>query len=49
MPGETMRYLFHCNRDFAMVEGFNRRVGLTRSQTIMEGAAHCDFRFAKRA
>lgn len=38
-------YLFHCNRDFAMIEGFNRRIALTRTQTIMEGAAHCDFRF----
>ncbi|MFN0152282.1 MAG: L-2-amino-thiazoline-4-carboxylic acid hydrolase [bacterium] len=38
-------YLFHCNRDFAMIEGFNRKIALTRTQTIMEGAAHCDFRF----
>jgi L-2-amino-thiazoline-4-carboxylic acid hydrolase len=39
-------YLFHCNRDFAMVEGFNPKLTLKRSQTIMEGATHCDFRFA---
>jgi hypothetical protein len=39
-------YLFHCNRDFAMVEGFNQNVTLQRTQTIMEGATHCDFRFA---
>jgi len=38
-------YLFHCNRDFAMIEGFNRKITLTRTQTIMEGATHCDFRF----
>jgi len=38
-------YLFHCNRDFAMIDGFNRKIALTRTQTIMEGAAHCDFRF----
>lgn len=37
--------LFHCARDFAMVEGFNPAIGLRRTQTIMEGAAHCDFRF----
>ncbi len=38
-------YLFHCNRDFAMVDGFDSGIELERSQTIMEGAAHCDFRF----
>ena len=38
-------YLFHCNRDFAMVDGFSRHITLKRTQTIMEGAAHCDFRF----
>lgn len=38
-------YLFHCNRDFAMIDGFNRKIALARTQTIMEGAAHCDFRF----
>jgi hypothetical protein len=39
-------YLFHCNRDFAMVEGFGSRLKLERTQTVMEGAVHCDFRFA---
>jgi len=34
-----------CNRDFALVEGFNPNIHLTRTQTIMEGAPHCDFRF----
>ena len=38
-------YLFHCNRDFAMVEGFDSGIVLERSQTIMEGADYCDFRF----
>jgi len=38
--------LFSCNRDFALIEGFNPEVGLTRTQTIMEGAPFCDFRFA---
>jgi len=37
--------LLSCNRDFAMVEGFNPSIRLTRTQTIMEGATHCDFRF----
>src|SRR5687768_12186067 len=39
--------LLSCNRDFALVEGFNPDVKLTRTQTIMEGATHCDFRFVK--
>ena len=42
-------FRLHCNRDFAMVAGFNGELELSRSQTIMEGAACCDFRFRKRA
>lgn len=34
-----------CQRDFALVEGFNPSLTLTRTQTIMGGATHCDFRF----
>jgi hypothetical protein len=34
-----------CVRDFALIEGFNPDVTLTRTRTIMEGASHCDFRF----
>src|SRR5215472_15651327 len=41
-------YLFHCNRDFAMVEGFGAGLELKRTQTIMQGASHCDFRFARK-
>ena len=41
-------YLFHCSRDFAMVEGFDPSLSLKRTQTIMEGASHCDFRFARK-
>jgi hypothetical protein len=37
-----------CQRDYALIEGFNPEVTLTRTQTIMEGATHCDFRFARR-
>ena len=40
-------YLFSCNRDFAMAEGFSRDIRLERTQTIMEGASHCDFRFVR--
>lgn len=34
-----------CNRDYAMVEGFNSDATLTRDQTIMEGAPCCTFRY----
>ncbi len=34
-----------CERDGALVQGFNSDIQLTRTQTIMEGAACCDFRF----
>ena len=34
-----------CGRDFALGEGFNPNLKLTRSQTIMEGAPCCDFRY----
>jgi predicted ArsR family transcriptional regulator len=40
--------LLSCNRDFALIEGFNPDVTLRRTQTIMEGASHCDFRFARQ-
>jgi predicted ArsR family transcriptional regulator len=37
--------LLSCNRDFALIQGFNPAIHLTRTQTIMEGADFCDFRF----
>jgi len=37
--------LLSCNRDFSLIEGFNADITLTRTQTIMEGESHCDFRF----
>ena len=38
--------LLSCNRDYALIQGFNPAIKLTRTKTIMEGAAHCDFRYA---
>ncbi len=38
-----------CQRDYALIQGFNPDIELTRTQTIMEGASHCDFRFRVRA
>jgi hypothetical protein len=34
-----------CQRDFALAQGFNPEIALTRTQTIMGGAPFCDFRF----
>jgi predicted ArsR family transcriptional regulator len=37
--------MLSCDRDFALIKGFNPNIQLTRTQTIMEGADICDFRF----
>jgi hypothetical protein len=39
---------FSCTRDFALIEGFNPNISLERTQTIMEGATHCDFRYRRK-
>jgi L-2-amino-thiazoline-4-carboxylic acid hydrolase-like protein len=41
-------FRIQCNRDKAMLAGFNDEIELSRSQTIMEGAPCCDFRFRRR-
>jgi hypothetical protein len=38
-----------CQRDFALAQGFNADIELTRTQTIMGGAPFCDFRFGLAA
>ena len=40
--------IFSCDRDRSLIEGFNGDVELQRTQTIMNGASHCDFRYALR-
>jgi hypothetical protein len=34
-----------CNRDGAFCEGYDSRLKLERTQTLMGGAQHCDFRY----
>jgi hypothetical protein len=34
-----------CGRDGAFCSGFNPRLRFERTQTLMQGASHCDFRF----
>jgi hypothetical protein len=38
-------FILSCNRDEAFILGFAPDIKLTRTQTIMEGAAFCDFRY----
>ena len=37
-------FCLSCNRDAALIRGFNPRMQLWRTQTIMQGADSCDFR-----
>ena len=39
-------FLLICSLDPPMTEGFGADLELTRTQTIMQGADHCDFRYA---
>lgn len=38
-------HLLSCNRDGEFCTGYNPKMELTRTQTIMGGATHCDFRY----
>lgn len=38
-------YCLSCCRDEPFARGFNPGIKLLRTQTIMQGASHCDFRF----
>jgi len=42
-------FLLVCSADFPMAEGFATPVELKRTQTIMQGASHCDFRYRLKA
>lgn len=37
--------IFSCTRDFEFSTGFNSKIKLKRTQTIMQGASFCDFRY----
>jgi len=40
--------ILSCGRDGAFCEGYDPRITLARTQTIMGGASHCDFRYRAR-
>jgi len=41
-------FLLVCCSDFPFAEGFGPDIKLTRTQTIMQGASHCDFRYRRQ-
>jgi len=41
--------LLSCQRDGTFCEGYDPKLKLERTQTIMQGASHCDFRFTYEA
>jgi L-2-amino-thiazoline-4-carboxylic acid hydrolase len=40
-------FLLVCSADFPTAEGLGSDIKLTRTQTIMQGASHCDFRYKR--
>jgi len=38
-------HLLSCHRDATFCQGFDPRITFERTQTLMEGASHCDFRY----
>lgn len=42
-------HLLSCNRDGAFCEGYDPKLKLERTQTIMQGASHCDFKYRYEA
>jgi L-2-amino-thiazoline-4-carboxylic acid hydrolase len=38
-------HLLSCQRDGTFCEGYDKRLKLERTQTLMQGASHCDFHY----
>jgi hypothetical protein len=45
MGARDLGFLLSCNRDFAAFEGMAPELDFNRTQTRMQGASHCDFRY----
>jgi hypothetical protein len=41
-------FLLVCSLDFPFTQGFGSDIRLTRNQTVMQGASHCDFRYSRQ-
>lgn len=48
MGARDLGFLLSCGRDFAMFEGMAPDLAFERTQTRMQGATHCDFRYRAR-
>ena len=48
LGADDLGFLLSCNRDFASFAGMAPALDFDRTQTRMEGAAFCDFRFRAR-
>jgi predicted ArsR family transcriptional regulator len=48
MGAGDLGFLLSCNRDFAMFEGLAPGLDFQRTQTRMQGADYCDFRYRVR-
>ncbi|MEZ4553882.1 MAG: L-2-amino-thiazoline-4-carboxylic acid hydrolase [Dehalococcoidia bacterium] len=49
LGARDLGFLLSCGRDFTLSEGYSPDLELERSQTIMQGAPFCDFRYRYRA
>ena len=45
MGAGEIGFLLSCNRDATFAQGYDPRIALTRTQTIMQGADRCDFHY----
>ena len=41
-------FLVVCSMDFPFAEGFDTNIRLTRTQTVVQGGSHCDFRYRRQ-
>jgi predicted ArsR family transcriptional regulator len=48
LDAPELGFLLVCSSDFHMAEGFGPDIELKRTQTIMQGASHCDFRYRRQ-
>lgn len=46
LGARDLGFLLSCSRDYTLSEGYSAQLHLRRTQTIMEGAPFCDFRYS---
>lgn len=45
---DGLGFILSCDRDAALIEGFNPALELKRTKTIMQGGDCCDFRYSRK-